>query len=107
MVLDLPSRVTFSTSSASASGSSSLAAFGRGAWEDRAMRTLRVSLLAPPVQATVIGVLVMLLAVFTWITPPHAEVLHNVLHHLNILPFMLAGLIFGWRGALQALLLAT
>ena len=84
-----------------------MAAFGRGAWADRAMRTLRVSLLAPPVQATVIGVLVMLLAVFTWITPPHAEVLHNVLHHLNFLPLMVAGMLFGWRGASLALILAA
>jgi two-component system, NtrC family, sensor histidine kinase HydH len=47
------------------------------------------------------------LAVFTWMAPPHAVVLHNVLHHLNILPFMLAGMFFGWRGAVQTILLAT
>jgi len=34
-------------------------------------------------------------------------ILHNVLHHLNILPFMLAGMFFGWRGALKTILLAT
>jgi signal transduction histidine kinase len=61
----------------------------------------------PPVKATVIALLVTVLAFVTWITPPRAMVLHNVLHHLNILPFMLAGLVFGWRGALKALLLAT
>jgi two-component system, NtrC family, sensor histidine kinase HydH len=33
--------------------------------------------------------------------------LHNVLHHLNILPFMLAGMFFGWRGALKTVLLAS
>ncbi|HEY0264035.1 MAG TPA: histidine kinase dimerization/phospho-acceptor domain-containing protein, partial [Granulicella sp.] len=67
-------------------------------------RTRRIS---PRLQASFITVLVVALAVFTWITPPHALVLHNVLHHLNILPFMLAGLLFGWRGALKTLLFAT
>ena len=33
--------------------------------------------------------------------------LHNILHHLNILPLMLAGILFGWRGAVRVLLLAT
>lgn len=71
------------------------------------LHSLRAALHSRRLQGALIGVLVVLLAVFTWITPPHAEVLHNILHHLNILPFMLAGLIFGWRGALGALLLAT
>lgn len=57
--------------------------------------------------ATLIGCLVVLLAVFTWFIPPHAEWLHNILHHLNILPFMLAGLFFGWRGALKTIVLAA
>ena len=57
--------------------------------------------------AVTIAAMVVLLAVFTWITPPRAVVLHNILHHLNILPFMLAGLIFGWKGAARAILLAT
>ena len=39
--------------------------------------------------------------------PANALILHNVLHHLNILPFMLAGMFFGWRGALQTVMLAT
>lgn len=77
------------------------------AWENRSMGPLRASLFSRRVQASVIAVLVVLLAIFTWITPPHAEVLHNILHHLNILPFMLAGLLFGPRGALRAVLLAT
>lgn len=71
------------------------------------MPSLRSSLLSRQMQAAAVAVLVVLLAVFTWMVPPRAEVLHNVLHHLNILPFMLAGLIFGWRGALYALLFAT
>ena len=56
--------------------------------------------------AVVIALLVVVLAVFTWIVPPRAVVLHNILHHLNILPFMLAGMIFGWQGALRAIILA-
>lgn len=59
------------------------------------------------VLAAIVAAMVVVLAVFTWIVPPHAVVLHNILHHLNILPFMLAGLIFGWRGAARAILLAT
>lgn len=79
----------------------------QAAWENEDM-SLRWSMLrTSPVKATVIALLVIALACVTWITPPRAMVLHNILHHLNILPFMLAGLIFGWRGALKALLLAT
>ena len=57
--------------------------------------------------AVLVAVLVVALAVFTWMAPPRAVVLHNILHHLNILPFMLAGLIFGWRGTLRAIALAV
>lgn len=71
------------------------------------MAFLPESLWSRRVKAGLIVVLVIALAVFTWIVPPHALVLHNVLHHLNILPFMLAGMFFGWRGALQTVLLAT
>jgi two-component system sensor histidine kinase HydH len=71
------------------------------------MSSVKSMLLAPRFQAVVIAVLVIALAFVTWIIPPHAMVLHNILHHLNILPFMLAGLVFGWRGALKALVLAT
>src|SRR6185437_10726029 len=59
------------------------------------------------IKAMLIAFLVVLLAVFTWIAPPHAVVLHNVLHYLNILPFMLAGMFFGWRGALKIVLFAV
>jgi two-component system sensor histidine kinase HydH len=58
-------------------------------------------------KTTLIVCLVLLLAVFTWFIPLHAEWLHNILHHLNILPFMLAGLWFGWRGSLRTILLAA
>jgi signal transduction histidine kinase len=55
------------------------------------------------VKAAAIAVTIVLLAVTTWFTSPRAIVLHNVLHHLNFLPFMMAGMLFGWRGALKAL----
>jgi two-component system, NtrC family, sensor histidine kinase HydH len=72
-----------------------------------AFRSERVSpLLSRRLKIAVVVLLVITLAFFTWVTPPHAEVLHNILHHLNILPFMLAGLFFGWRGALKTILLA-
>jgi signal transduction histidine kinase len=71
------------------------------------MTPIRARLISPRLQAAFIVVLVIALAIFTWITPPHAFVLHNILHHLNILPFMLAGMIFGWRGALKTLIFAT
>ena len=58
-------------------------------------------------KAALIVILVVVLACFTWIAPPHAVVLHNVLHHLNILPLMLAGMFFGWRGALKTIVFAT
>lgn len=70
------------------------------------MAPLPSSWLTPRTKASFIACLVVLLAVFTWFIPPRAEVLHNILHHLNILPFMLAGLFFGWRGALRTILLA-
>src|SRR6187402_2890676 len=88
------------------------------AWDDEGMPLLSVGLqsalrtegLSPllfrRLKIATVVVLVITLAFFTWVTPPHAEVLHNILHHLNILPFMLAGLFFGWRGAMKTILLA-
>ncbi len=70
------------------------------------MPSVPASLRSPRVTAALIAILVVTLAIFTWIAPPRAEVLHNILHHLNILPFMLAGMFFGWRGALKTILLA-
>ncbi len=64
------------------------------------------SLRSPLAKAMLIVVLVIALAVLNWIAPAHALILHNVLHHLNVLPLMLGGLFFGWRGALNTVLLA-
>ncbi|MEA3005619.1 MAG: two-component system, NtrC family, sensor histidine kinase HydH, partial [Acidobacteriaceae bacterium] len=62
---------------------------------------------SPRPKALLIVTLVIALAVFSWMAPARDVILHNVLHHLNILPFMLAGMFFGWRGALKTILLAT
>lgn len=79
----------------------------QAAWENVIMS--RKSIKSFPLQLKVglIIAMVSVLAVATWLTPVHFFVLHNILHHLNILPLMLAGMLFGWRGALQALVLAT
>ena len=77
------------------------------AWENDSMAFIPTSLRSTRAKAVLIVALVIALAVSTWIAPPHAVVLHNVLHHLNILPLMLAGMFFGWRGALKTVLLAT
>ncbi len=58
-------------------------------------------------KAAGIALLIFILAIVTWFTSPRALEIHNILHHLNFLPFMLAGMLFGWRGALQALLFAV
>src|SRR5947207_14803588 len=76
-------------------------------WENQDMVLVPSSLWTQRVIGALIAVLVVALAVFTWIVPPHAVVLHNILHHLNILPFILAGLFFGWRGALKTVLLSA
>jgi two-component system sensor histidine kinase HydH len=75
------------------------------AWENEGM-SLRANLRSNRVKAIGIVFLVVTLALFTFIAPPRAVVLHNILHHMNILPFMLAGMFFGWRGALKVIVLA-
>lgn len=78
------------------------------AWDNQStMSKPWTSLRSPQWKATAIAAFLLLLALLTWITSPRATVAHNVLHHLNFLPFMLAGMFFGWRGALKAMLLAA
>ena len=77
------------------------------AWENEGMSLRPSSLRSSRAKALLIVTLVIALAVFSWVAPAHDVILHNVLHHLNILPFMLAGMFFGWRGALKTVLLAT
>ncbi len=46
-----------------------------------------------------IAALLVLLAVLTYFVPGSYVSAHNILHHLNFLPLMMAGMLFGWRGA--------
>ncbi len=57
--------------------------------------------------AVAIAVSIFLLAVLTLVIPPEFIETHNILHHLNFLPFMMAGMLYGWRGAAKALLFAA
>ena len=60
-------------------------------------------------QASVFGIalLIFALAALTSIIPASSISAHNVLHHLNFLPLMVAGILFGWRGALLASIFAA
>lgn len=77
------------------------------AWENSRMPSARSRFSSPRIQAASIAVLVVVLAALNWLAPPRAVVLHNILHHLNFLPFMLAGMLFGWRGALKTIVFAV
>jgi two-component system, NtrC family, sensor histidine kinase HydH len=57
--------------------------------------------------AAAIAAFILVLAIFSFLIPPEYIETHNILHHLFFLPFMLAGMIFGWRGAGKAVLLAA
>lgn len=52
--------------------------------------------------AIVIAALLLFPAVLTLLIPVADVSAHNILHHLNFLPLMIAGMLFGWRGALLA-----
>jgi two-component system, NtrC family, sensor histidine kinase HydH len=43
--------------------------------------------------------LLLLLAGGNAVVPAFDITAHNILHHLNFLPLMIAGMLFGWRGA--------
>ncbi|HZP03474.1 MAG TPA: ATP-binding protein [Terracidiphilus sp.] len=49
--------------------------------------------------AMLIAALLLLLAFLNYIVPASNLSAHNVLHHLNFLPLMIAGILFGLRGA--------
>lgn len=59
-----------------------------------------------PLVAAAIVPTLLILAVLNWLVPVTELEWHNVLHHLNIIPFLAAGLVFGSRGALMTLLAA-
>lgn len=51
------------------------------------------------VQAIFIASFILLLGIASLVVPGRDIELHAVLHHMNFLPLMLAGMLFGWRGA--------
>lgn len=59
----------------------------------------RLGLKKTQTAAGVIAVPVILLAVLNATVPVTRITTHNILHHLNFLPLMIAGMLFGWRGA--------
>lgn len=71
------------------------------------MAEVWIFLRSPRAKAGGIAALIVILAFLSWYAPPHAYEWHNILHHLNFLPFMMAGMLFGWRGALLALIFAV
>jgi len=60
----------------------------------------------PQVGVALIAVMLTGLAGLTFAIPAADVSAHNVLHHLNFLPLMFAGMLFGWRGAIYASLFA-
>src|SRR5262245_22738159 len=49
---------------------------------------------------------IVLIALLLWFLPPRDVEAHNILHHLNFAPLLLAGLLFGSRMALWVTLFA-
>jgi len=60
----------------------------------------------PQVTAGLIVAMVICFAGLKFVIPVADVSAHNVLHHLNFLPLMVAGMLFGWRGAIYASLFA-
>src|SRR6516225_4176273 len=61
----------------------------------------------PQVGAGLIAVMLTSFAGLTFAIPAADVSAHNILHHLNFLPLMIAGMLFGWRGAAIAALFAA
>jgi two-component system, NtrC family, sensor histidine kinase HydH len=60
----------------------------------------------PQVTSALIAMMVICFAGLKFVIPAADVSAHNILHHLNFLPLMIAGILFGWRGALYASLFA-
>ncbi|MGJ5815404.1 sensor histidine kinase [Paludibaculum fermentans] len=63
------------------------------------MTELSSSMTDPRRQALGVGAAIAGLAALHWAVPSSYLYLHSFLQHLNFLPIVLAGLLFGWRGA--------
>ena len=66
----------------------------------------RLAARQPSIRALGIALLIVSLAALSWAVPASDISTHNLLHHLNFLPLMIAGMLFGWRGAAVASLFA-
>lgn len=62
---------------------------------------------SPRVRATLVLSAIFVLAVVHWTIPFSYIHVHNFIQHLNFLPIVLAGLFFGWRGAVLATFLSA
>lgn len=62
---------------------------------------------SPKTGALVIALFLLGLAIASGTVPVTSVTTHNILHHLNFLPLMMAGMLFGMRGASRAALLAA
>jgi signal transduction histidine kinase len=60
----------------------------------------------PQIGALLIALFLLSLAGLTALIPAENVSAHNILHHLSFLPLMIAGMLFGWRGAMLAALFA-
>lgn len=60
----------------------------------------------PQVTAGLIAAMLLCFAGLKFVIPVADVSAHNILHHLNFLPLMVAGMLFGWRGAIYASLFA-
>ena len=60
----------------------------------------------PQMGAVLIALMLACLVALTAVIPVGNVSAHNILHHLNFLPLMVAGMLFGWRGAINASLFA-
>jgi Signal transduction histidine kinase len=60
----------------------------------------------PQVGVALIATMLAGFASLTLVIPATDVSAHNILHHLNFLPLMVAGMLFGWRGAIYASLFA-
>jgi two-component system, NtrC family, sensor histidine kinase HydH len=57
-------------------------------------------------QIAFLALTIIAFAAMPWFVPTTDVEAHNILHHLNFIPLMCAGMLLGWRGSLAAALFA-
>jgi two-component system, NtrC family, sensor histidine kinase HydH len=67
----------------------------------------KVWIKSPRLHIAIIGGCILVLASCAWIVPARYLLAHNILHHLNFIPLMLAGMLYGWRGAIYSMFFAA